>query len=220
MRFKCYQKDPPIKGRKVLSMYDWKNWYRYSQLYGLPRWLSGKGPTCQCRSHRRPRFHPWVRKIPWRRKWLPSLVFLPGKFHGKRERGELQLTGSQRIVRNSAHTHSQLSLALKVITRPHSGAGQWLVPPIPSQQEQPALCCLVIQHRVCLVILLLKSFNSVAPGHPPISAKFCSFLNPPARVFTFLSFLGLCVAASSPFWQWTMPFVILVNTICFLRCWR
>ena len=30
----------------------------------------------QCR---RSRFNPWVRKIPWRRKWQPSLVFLPGK---------------------------------------------------------------------------------------------------------------------------------------------
>ena len=73
------------------------------------------------------------------------------------------------------HTHSQLSLALKVIPRPNSGGCQWLVPHIPSQQEQPALCCLVIQHRACLVILLLKSFNSVAPGHPPIRAKFCSW---------------------------------------------
>jgi len=26
----------------------------------------------------------WVRKIPWRRKWQTTLVFLPGKFHGKR----------------------------------------------------------------------------------------------------------------------------------------
>jgi len=25
-----------------------------------------------------------VRKIPWRRKWHPPLVFLPGKFHGQR----------------------------------------------------------------------------------------------------------------------------------------
>ena len=30
------------------------------------------------------RFSPWVRKIPWRRKWLPSPVFLPGEFHGQR----------------------------------------------------------------------------------------------------------------------------------------
>ena len=29
------------------------------------------------------RFNPWVGKIPWRRKWLPTPVFLPGKFHGE-----------------------------------------------------------------------------------------------------------------------------------------
>ena len=28
--------------------------------------------------------HPWIRKIPWRRKWKPTPVFLPGKFHGQR----------------------------------------------------------------------------------------------------------------------------------------
>ena len=32
----------------------------------------------------RPMFDPWVRKIPWRRKWQPTPVFLPGKFHGWR----------------------------------------------------------------------------------------------------------------------------------------
>ena len=29
-------------------------------------------------------FNPWVRKIPWRRKWHPTLVLLPGKSHGWR----------------------------------------------------------------------------------------------------------------------------------------
>ena len=33
----------------------------------------------------RPRFDPWVRKIPWRREWLPTPVFLPGEFHGQRK---------------------------------------------------------------------------------------------------------------------------------------
>jgi len=28
--------------------------------------------------------NPWVGKIPWRRKWQPTLVFLPGKSHGWR----------------------------------------------------------------------------------------------------------------------------------------
>ena len=43
---------------------------------GLPWWLSGKESTCQCR---RCRFTPWVWKIPWRRKWQPTPVYLPGE---------------------------------------------------------------------------------------------------------------------------------------------
>ena len=29
-------------------------------------------------------FDPWVGKIPWRRNWQPTPVFLPGEFHGQR----------------------------------------------------------------------------------------------------------------------------------------
>ena len=32
----------------------------------------------------RHRFNPWVGKIPWRRAWQPTPVFLPGEFHGQR----------------------------------------------------------------------------------------------------------------------------------------
>jgi len=51
---------------------------------GLPRWLSGREPTCQCRRHKRHGFDSWVGKIPWRRKWQPTPVFLPGKSDGQR----------------------------------------------------------------------------------------------------------------------------------------
>ena len=37
-----------------------------------------------CRRHRRFRFNFWVGKIPWRRKWQCSLVFLPGEAYGQR----------------------------------------------------------------------------------------------------------------------------------------
>ena len=37
-----------------------------------------------CLQHRRPRFNPWVEKIPCRRKRRLTPVFLPGKPHGKR----------------------------------------------------------------------------------------------------------------------------------------
>ena len=34
--------------------------------------------------HKRYNFDPWARKIPWSRKWLPTPVFFPRKFHGQR----------------------------------------------------------------------------------------------------------------------------------------
>ena len=34
--------------------------------------------------YRRSRFNPWIGKIPWRRKWQPTPLFLPGKSHGQR----------------------------------------------------------------------------------------------------------------------------------------
>ena len=54
------------------------------QSLGLPQWLRGKEPTCQCRRHKRLRLNPWVGKIRWRRKWLPTPVLLPGEPHGQR----------------------------------------------------------------------------------------------------------------------------------------
>ena len=35
----------------------------------------------QCR---RPGFDPWVGKIPWRKEWQPTAIFLPGEFHEQR----------------------------------------------------------------------------------------------------------------------------------------
>jgi len=46
-----------------------------------PWWLRWKRIRLQCG---RPRFDPWVEKIPWRREWQPSPVFLPGEFHEQR----------------------------------------------------------------------------------------------------------------------------------------
>ena len=51
---------------------------------GLPRWHSGKESTCQYRRRKKPGFDPWMEKIPWKRKWQPTPVFLPGKSRGHR----------------------------------------------------------------------------------------------------------------------------------------
>ena len=66
----------------------------FSPLNGLPWWLSDKESTRQCRRHG---FHPWVRKIPWRRKWHPTPVLLPGKVHGQRRLAGYSPWGRKRV---------------------------------------------------------------------------------------------------------------------------
>ena len=44
--------------------------------------FSGKEAACQSERCKRLGFDPWVRKIPWRRAWQPTPVFLPGESHG------------------------------------------------------------------------------------------------------------------------------------------
>ena len=50
---------------------------------GFPGGASAKESACRCRNCTRCRFDPWVRKIPCRRAWKPTPVFLPGESHGE-----------------------------------------------------------------------------------------------------------------------------------------
>ena len=56
----------------------------------------------QCRKHG---FSAWVRKIPWRRKWLPITIFLLGKSHGQRSLASYSLWESKRVRHNWATKH-------------------------------------------------------------------------------------------------------------------
>ena len=54
-------------------------------IYGLPIWYTDKKKSaCQYKRCSRCSFHPWVGKILWSRKWQPTPLLLPGKFHGQR----------------------------------------------------------------------------------------------------------------------------------------
>ena len=66
-----------------------KCWYWFQ---GHPRWLSSQESSCQCRSQ----IWSWARKMPCRRKWQPTPVFLPGKSHEQRS-----LTGYKESVSTS-----------------------------------------------------------------------------------------------------------------------
>ena len=63
---------------------------------------TGKNICLQCR---RPRFNPWVRKIPWKREWLPTPVFLPGEFHGKKNLVGYSPWGLKELGVNEQLTH-------------------------------------------------------------------------------------------------------------------
>ena len=68
------------------------SWFRNGTCLFLSPALTGRFFTPgsdrkECLQCRRPRFHPCVGKIPWRREWLPTPVFLPGEFHGQRSLG-------------------------------------------------------------------------------------------------------------------------------------
>ena len=81
-------------------------------LCGLPWWLRG---SSVCLRYGRPGFDPWVRKIPWRSKWQPTPVFLPGESHGQRSlvgyspRGCKESDMTERL-----HFHFSLSLSLSL----------------------------------------------------------------------------------------------------------
>ena len=62
----------------------WAAIYEVAQSQTRLKWLSSSSSkefACQCR---RCEFDHWVQKIPQRRKWQPTTVFLPGKSHGQR----------------------------------------------------------------------------------------------------------------------------------------
>ena len=68
-------------------------------IYEASWWLNGKESACQCRWGE---FDLWVRKIPWRRKWQPTPVFLPGKSHGQRSLTGYSPLGHKRVRHDSA----------------------------------------------------------------------------------------------------------------------
>ena len=81
----------------------------FIEVWGFPCVTSGKELACQCRRHKRYRFYPWVQKIPWRRAWQPTPVFLPGESHRQRSLAGYRLQGCKESdtieVTQYARTH-------------------------------------------------------------------------------------------------------------------
>ena len=78
--------------------------YRLPSVF--PGSTSGKELSCQYRRHKRHWFDPWVRKIPWRRAWQPTPVFLPGELHGQRSQVGYSAWGCKELDTTEATQHA------------------------------------------------------------------------------------------------------------------
>ena len=56
----------------------------HSEASGFPGGTSGKELPVSAGDIRDTGFDSWVGRIPWRKAWQPTPVFLPGEFHGQR----------------------------------------------------------------------------------------------------------------------------------------
>ena len=98
-----------------LTVWPWTKWLAHLfqgfnfLIYDMvlfPRWCSGKESSCQYKRCRRHGFDPWVKKIPWSRKWQQISVFLPGRFHGQRSLVGYSAWGCKELdVTEQQHTH-------------------------------------------------------------------------------------------------------------------
>ena len=139
----------------------------------FPKWLSSKEFTCQCsRSCRRCGFDPWVRKIPWSRKYQPTPVFSLGNPMDR---------GAWRITVHGV-TKSRTRLSMHAPTHVVSYSNSWT-----EASFLPLKPCLQTGH-----------FHSLLPHHQPgpchgvLSALFLTFL--PQWTFSSWASTGSLVA--------------------------
>ena len=125
---------------------------------GFRRWLSGKESACQCK---RCGFNPWSRKIPWRRTWQPTPVFLPGKSHGQRS-----------LAGYSPWTRKEWDTALWL----NNNVGQWKIEILMGNPET------VWPH------LIFPKIKSMSTYQASLVAQLVK--NPPAMQETWVQSLG------------------------------
>ena len=88
--------------------HDWATELNWTE-GGFTGGANGKEHTCHWRRCKRYWFDSWVGKIPWRRAWQPTPVFLPGESLEQRSLVGYCPIGSHRVEHNSsnlAHMHA------------------------------------------------------------------------------------------------------------------
>ena len=146
-------------------------------VYRLPWWLSSKESACQCRNFG---FDPWFRKISRRRKWQPTPLFLPGKFHGQRIMLGYTVAKSQTLLSSQTRTAKTWRRRLLIIGQ----SGVWLWRDIPSKFSK---------------VVVIINFPTRVWESPRGSIKLYMSLNSFGKLDLFLYWLCLVFAAVQTF---------------------
>ena len=87
---------------------------RASGKKGFPGGLSDKESACDAGEAGNMGSNSRIGKIPWRRKWQPTPVFLPGKIPWTEEPGRLQVHGVEKRVRHNLETEQQTEFLINL----------------------------------------------------------------------------------------------------------
>ena len=162
----------------------------------FPSGANDKEPVCQYRRYKRLKFEPWVGKIPWRRKWQHTPVFLPGKSPWTEELVGCSCIGVQRVGHESTYScfqkegdQSPLGPSLpaplcslpsssqpaprKVQLRRHFQTSLWLAPP---HFLHSLLLHCSRRRGVCVCVCVCVCFTYIYIRSPVTPPKRDSFL--------------------------------------------
>ena len=135
---------------------------------GFPGGANGKEPACLWRRHKRLRFNPSFRKIPWRRTWQPTPVVLPRESHGQRSLVGYSPWGCKESGMTEVTEHVHLSQSRTTL----KGHVIFRVPPgviwghcWDYMTDQPLLCLTLCDPMDCKYARL---------PYPPLSPGICS----------------------------------------------
>ena len=136
--------------------------------------ISGKELSCQCRRHEKHGFDPWVGKIPWRRTWQPTSVFLPGESMGRGAWRATVCGVTKSWTRLSERTHTHTHTHTRRDCRPRQHACPLCRPGSPL----PRFCslCVHLQGFVNGVPRHLHTGTVLPPSCPKLNPFFFFFL--------------------------------------------
>ena len=163
--------------------------YHLTFYSGFPGGISDIEPSCQCRRPKRHGFDPWVWKIPWRRAWQPTLMFLP-----EESCRHTSLVGYS--------PWKQLSTAPPIhspspFNRDFQGYTSTTVMASTTYTDQYLLCCkiqcaLVTPHFSCHLgtFTHLIIWKTITWDEPPSPTPHPQLLNPLSPSFLWMSVFG------------------------------